>query len=101
MTEDRFAVIEAQYDLESWLPIDDQIQLDLLFGPGVRRAVAIEAADVIADKADLRAMALAALKDGEPLKRVARRLGIAASTVRAWRDTPDATLSRRGIWIRE
>ena len=32
-----FDTIAAQYDLDRWLDMDDQAQLDLLFGPGERR----------------------------------------------------------------
>lgn len=73
---DRFAAVEAQYDLDAWVDLDDQVQLDILFGPGVRRAVVI----------DTRAAALDALATtDEPLDRIARRFGIHPATLRTWR----------------
>lgn len=34
----RWQAVEAEYPVETWVGLDDQQQLDLLFGPGVRRA---------------------------------------------------------------
>lgn len=86
MHSDRFAAVEAQYSLDAWVALDDQAQLDMLFGVGVRRAVVI----------DTRAAALDALATtDEPLERIARRFDIHPATLRYWRSEARAPRQRQ------
>jgi hypothetical protein len=40
--EARWRSVEAEWTLDAWIALDDQVQLDLLFGSGVRRPTQLE-----------------------------------------------------------